>query len=155
MKKIILLTLAVLVLGTQVFAADYSGFYAKLDVSLIQDITMATTTNMELDENAAGTRTFTVNCNFDNWSVIAYGPGLINDTALGANHIIALSVGTAEGALTSLGADENNPTTLLAGNFTVGAASYTLYLQGDAGDLAEARPGYYGAQIDFKLIDNL
>ncbi|OGI06311.1 MAG: hypothetical protein A2Y40_06230 [Candidatus Margulisbacteria bacterium GWF2_35_9] len=156
MKKIILLTLAILICS-QVFAVNYTGFNASFTGNTIQDVTVASTT-LSLNSSASGMITFTVNCNYNGWHVVAYGPGLVNTVA---SHTIPLSVkavahsATAPTTYDALGGTEAAATALQTGNYLTSAVTYDLYLKGTASAVAVARAGFYGAYVNLKITDTI
>lgn len=157
-KSILTLTIFGLVLiGSAAFAENYGGFQTNFNSSTIQELTVDST--VTLNASGTGMANFSVQCNYDNWTCVAYGPGLVNTSQ--GNHTIALSVkAVADGASApstydALGATEGAATTIKTGNYSSTAVDYDLYIKADPTGVSEARAGYYGAYVNVKITDSL
>jgi len=157
-KSLLTITLLGLtLLGNSVFALNYGGFNASFIPSSIQELTVGSTAT--LNSTGIGQVDLTIQCNYDNWTCVAYGPGLVNSSQ--GDHTIALSVkavddgASAPTSYDALGATEATATTIKTGDYTSTPIAYDLYIKADPTGISEARAGYYGAYINVKITDSI
>ena len=160
-KLFSLALLGILLFGSTLFALNYGGFVANFSVTSIQNLFLPSSINIQA--NGIGSANYTIQCNYDNWHVIAYGAGLYNTTQ---NSTISLNIANAIGGaaapatstFTALYPTNNNAPVFATGNYCgVTPASYDIYFWVDTnGTTYRARKaGYYGTYINMNITDNI
>ena len=154
MKKTILTAITLVVLlGSYGYSASFGGFQTNYNSPTIQELSISGG-GLDLATTGIGSIEYSVQCNYDGWSVMAYGDGLANADA---GHTIALEVASvaagaaAPSTYTALGATELASTTISNGNFMASPVAYDLHLKSKASDYANRRAGYHGAYVNIKI----
>ena len=153
MKKL-LTVLSITLLGTMVFAASYGGFTSQVNVASVEELTLGD--SLTMDTSGEGMINFDAQINYDGWSIVAYGPGLVNVSQ--NNHTIPLTLkvvadgATAPTAYDTLGATEGAATTIQTGDYIGSGSAFDLYVKGNATEYAQARAGYYSAYVNVKIV---
>ena len=161
MKKLLsLVVLGIMVCSTGLFALNYGGFMTDFSITSVQNLGLPG--HVAMDPTAGiGKGTFTVQCNYDNWHVVAYGTSFTNATF---NYTIPATIAQVTSGAATPSVFVALPTTLNAcpniatGNYCgVTPASYDLYFKIDtaSSQYLNRRAGYYGTYINLQINNNL